>query len=608
MLVCEHCQERHEDDQSLCPNTGKIFRPERIFPPGTVLEGKYRLERALGAGGMGAVFRAVHTMLNKQVAIKLTLPELAQQRELMTRMVREARAASATGHPNIAAVTDMGWTEAGGLFLVMEYLDGSTLGEVIAREGRVALARAADLVSQVLAGLAAVHQRGIVHRDLKPENVMVVRDEAGGGELAKVLDFGISKVREDGSGLELTRTGMVMGSPRFMAPEQAQGLPNVDHRADIYAAGGLLYTALVGAPPIAGTTLQAVFAQLLQGEIRPPSHLVPELPPALDRVVLRAMARDPANRFASAAAFREALLPFARAGAASSAELTQTTVATPAPVATSAPVVADRKGEQRALALLDGASADALVDLDEAQGLRDAPQPEGSPAPAGSASSSTPEGSIPPAVGAPAAVASAPARVAGGGGRGGPAVPAPGALRTGGGPGARVPSAVAEASGPLELDLEVARGVGSGKLPPALERVAPSRTGAPSSAARGRGGAPPRVSGVPRLAGVVGLVALLLAVGWWFAVGDEGGRAAAPVRPRVMILVETTPPNAEVYFDGVLQVTKPVELPQSELLYTVRVEAAGFAPRYVEVRANRTQTLRVSLDRIGRQLSAGSTR
>ncbi|MBK6847949.1 MAG: serine/threonine protein kinase [Proteobacteria bacterium] len=326
MIRCEHCEELHDEAQSICPVTGKIFQPERLFPPGTVLEGKYRLECALGAGGMGAVFRAVHTMLNKPVAIKLTLPELAQQRELMTRMVREARAASATGHRNIAAVTDMGWTETGGLYLVMEYLDGPTLRELIAREGRLPLPRAAELVCQVLAGLAAVHQRGIVHRDLKPDNVMVVVDEHGGGELAKVLDFGISKVRDDSTGLDLTRSGMIMGSPRYMAPEQAQGAPDVDHRADLYAAGGLLYTALVGEPPIGGATLQALFAQLLQGEIRPPSRLVPGLPAAIDAVVLRAMARDPGDRYASAAAFRDALQPFTQAGLVGGAALARTAV------------------------------------------------------------------------------------------------------------------------------------------------------------------------------------------------------------------------------------------------------------------------------------------
>ncbi|MBK8479628.1 MAG: serine/threonine protein kinase [Proteobacteria bacterium] len=592
MLRCEHCEELHEDGQSICPVTGKIFQPERLFPPGTVLEGKYRLECALGAGGMGAVFRAVHTMLNKPVAIKLTLPELAQQRELMTRMVREARAASATGHPNIAAVTDMGWTETGGLFLVMEYLDGPTLRELIAREGRLPLRRAAELVCQVLAGLGAVHQRGIVHRDLKPENVMVVADPNGGGELAKVLDFGISKVRDESNGLELTRSGMVMGSPRYMAPEQAQGAADVDHRADIYAAGGLLYTALVGEPPIGGDTLQALFAQLLQGEIRPPSERVSGLPASIDRVVLRAMERAPQDRFATAAAFREALLPFAQAASGAGA-------ARRAFAAAPTFGIGGVASPQQVLAAIDGASADALVDLDEAQGMREPVQPESPPlvAPA-----------LPPPTDRPASLGASKGDPPDGARASAPrpaAPPVAAALGRARGAG-RTSSALAEETGSLELDLEAARGVGNGRLPSALERAAPSRPGA----ARPRRDAEARRAdgSASRLLGTVGLIALLLGLGWWLWAGEDPGRTVPLPRPRVMVLIETRPESADVYFDGVLQVTKPVELPQSNLVYTVRVEAGGFASREVEVRADRTQTVRVSLKKLVTRPSGGTAR
>ena len=311
-LTCEHCGQRHEDGVNFCPVTGKITHPERYFPPGTLIDGKYRLAGVLGSGGMGAVFDATHTMLDKRVAVKLMLPEMARDRELMSRMVREARTASASGHRNVIAVTDMGWTAEGALFLVMEYLEGRTLRQLIREAGPQPVERSANLVFQILSALAAVHARGIIHRDLKPDNIMVIAeadDGQGAGELVKVLDFGISKILRSDQDLNLTRTGSVLGSPRYMAPEQARGRP-VDERTDIYAVGGILYHLLTGRPALRAPNFAAMIAVILKGDVDPPSTYAPGIPTSLDAVVLKAMARDPEIRFPDARAFRQALRPF----------------------------------------------------------------------------------------------------------------------------------------------------------------------------------------------------------------------------------------------------------------------------------------------------------
>ena len=178
MLKCVQCGKEHHHTLQFCPVTGNVLAPERLLPEGTILEGKYRVGKVLGAGGMGAVFAATHTMLNKAMAIKVMVPDMSSDKELTARLVREARAASATGHRNVANVTDMGWTDDSALFVVMEFLDGLTLQELITRDGPLSPKRVVHIATQILSGLDAVHALGIVHRDLKPENIMVV----GGGE------------------------------------------------------------------------------------------------------------------------------------------------------------------------------------------------------------------------------------------------------------------------------------------------------------------------------------------------------------------------------------------------------------------------------------------
>jgi serine/threonine-protein kinase len=277
------------------------------FAPGTVLEGKYRLDRVIGSGGMGIVYAGTHLLLDKPVAVKLLLPELAASRDVVDRMIREARTASATGHPNVVAVSDLGLAGAAP-FIVMELLEGRSLERILQEDGPLPLADAARIMMEVLDALEAVHERGIVHRDLKPANVMLARGPKG-RRVAKVLDFGISKVLAPEADTAATKTGRVMGTPRHMAPEQALAKP-IDHRCDIHAAGSLLYALLTGAAPFQASSATATLARLLEGSYTPASRIVPGLPAALDDVIARALAPEPENRFADAEQMRAALRPF----------------------------------------------------------------------------------------------------------------------------------------------------------------------------------------------------------------------------------------------------------------------------------------------------------
>ena len=312
MTECEHCQQQHEGQHKFCPITGKLIL-SRLFPEGYMFEGKYRIGKVIGVGGMGVVFDAMHELLNKRMAIKVMLPGADTDENMTARMVREARAASATGHKNIVQVTDMGWAEEESLYVVMEYVDGPTLLDLINDIGWMPLPRAARLTQQVLSGLATVHKKGIIHRDLKPENLMLVKEEDG-EEIIKILDFGISKILTAGSEeLDLTAAGLVVGSPKYMSPEQAMGSSEVDHRTDLYSTAAMLYLLVTGAPPIDKESINAMLAATISGDIEPPSRRNPDLPRAFDEVMMTALAKEPRYRYSDATAFKEALEPFTRA-------------------------------------------------------------------------------------------------------------------------------------------------------------------------------------------------------------------------------------------------------------------------------------------------------
>ncbi len=271
---------------------------------GMTLDGRYRLVQELASGGMGTVWEAEQLALGKRVAVKLLHPAVSEVPGIAARFEREARATSELSDPHIVRVIDFGRTSDGLLFLVMDLLDGRTLGDMLDLGEAFTAARAVSIVDQVLSGLETAHARDVVHRDLKPDNVMLVLGKDG--EHVQLLDFGIAAVRGDENTTKLTQTGAVMGTPAYMAPEQAMGQP-VDARTDLYAVGTILYELLSGEPAYPGVNYNQILHAILLGEPVPLLRLRLGLPPVLYAIVTRAMARSPEDRYDSAADFREAL-------------------------------------------------------------------------------------------------------------------------------------------------------------------------------------------------------------------------------------------------------------------------------------------------------------
>jgi serine/threonine-protein kinase len=309
-VSCPHCGDAHPIAWSHCPNTGRSLGTGKALV-GRMIAERYRVVGLLAEGGMGTVYAAEHALIGRRVAIKRLHPELARDAATVERFQREARAAAALGHENIVEVIDMGFAEDGAPYLAMEYLKGETLATALKREGRLAPARACYVLGQVLSALEVVHDRGIVHRDLKPDNIFLTR-RGGRSDFVKVLDFGVSKMRaEDGSEpSSLTRTGVMVGTPHYISPEQARGSRSHDHRVDLYAVGVMLYECLTGRLPFDGHNYHALLQAILAGAPRPLRELVPQVPSGLVAVVEKAMARSPAERYHAAVEMRDALLPF----------------------------------------------------------------------------------------------------------------------------------------------------------------------------------------------------------------------------------------------------------------------------------------------------------
>ncbi|MCA9582785.1 MAG: serine/threonine protein kinase, partial [Myxococcales bacterium] len=277
---------------------------------GLVLQERYRIIRKLGEGGMGSVYEARHELIGKKVAVKTLNPAFAKDPGLVERFRREARAATAAGNAHIIDVTDLGTLPDGSPFLVMEYLEGTEFGDLLAREGALPVGRAVHILSQVCDALGAAHGKGIVHRDLKPENIYLIHLQ-GDPDFVKVLDFGISKMQEAKEGVKsLTQTGTALGTPHYMSPEQAQGLATTDHRADIYALGVILYYALSGTVPFDADSYAALVLKIFQEVPKPLVELRSDIPPELDALVQRCLAKKPEDRFASVQELERALRPF----------------------------------------------------------------------------------------------------------------------------------------------------------------------------------------------------------------------------------------------------------------------------------------------------------
>jgi serine/threonine-protein kinase len=262
--------------------------------------GAYRVLRKIGEGGMGAVFLAEHALLGRHAAIKVLLPELSQKRSSVDRFFNEARATTAISDPGIVQVFDFGFTADHIAYIVMELLEGEQLHRRIQRLGTLPPADALRITRQVAGSLGAAHAAGIIHRDLKPENLYMIRDpEAPGGERPKILDFGIAKLGDDVPDRVRTRTGAVLGTPVYMSPEQCDGAGQIDHRADIYALGCVLFHLVTGRPPFDLPGVGAIIAAHLREPAPAPSSITGPLPPGLDELVLCCLAKSPADRFAT---------------------------------------------------------------------------------------------------------------------------------------------------------------------------------------------------------------------------------------------------------------------------------------------------------------------
>jgi serine/threonine protein kinase len=271
--------------------------------PSTVGDGRYRLERLLGHGGMAAVYLGRDTELDRPVAVKLLAENLAGDAVFRKRFLREARLAARLSHPNVVSVYDAGESRAGQPYIVMEHVEGRTLADLLHERGRLSAAEAVGLAAQACRGLGLAHAAGLVHRDVKPQNLLLRED----GTL-KIADFGIARAAETTA---LTEVGTVLGTAAYLSPEQAAG-EEVTSAADVYSLGAVLYELLTGRPPYTFDSLGELAAKQAEGAIAPVSERAPEVPRRVEDAVMRSLARNPAYRPASAEAFARELAPDAR--------------------------------------------------------------------------------------------------------------------------------------------------------------------------------------------------------------------------------------------------------------------------------------------------------
>jgi serine/threonine-protein kinase len=293
---------------------------------GTLVGDKYRVDRMIGRGGMGAVFAATNTAIGKRVALKFLGREAARDPAATLRFQREAQAAGVIESEHIVHVFDAGTSPEGLPFLVMELLSGEDLRARLNRDGPLPIREAVKIASEVLRALVRAHAAGIVHRDLKPDNVFLCRRDDG-SDLVKIVDFGISKLAHQGSSERITYRGTVLGTAHYVSPEQAHGRDDVDHRADLYGVGVLLFEMLAGRPPHVGPSYEAVLVSICTEDAPDVRGLRPDTPFSLAAAVTCALSRDPNGRYASAEEFLEALRDPASSAHPGGARRTRTLVA-----------------------------------------------------------------------------------------------------------------------------------------------------------------------------------------------------------------------------------------------------------------------------------------
>lgn len=316
MLHCPTCGRHYSPDVLACPedNTPLQADPTLVGDTpadpliGHTLDDKYKLEERLGTGGMGTVYRARHVLIDRAVAIKVLHHRFFEDESARTRFRREAKAAGRLQHQNAVTVTDFGETDDGYLYIVMELLIGRTLRDVLAKEAPLDPARAVSLMLQVSDAVAAAHEAGIIHRDLKPANIFIVQ-RADVPSVVKVLDFGIAKLAADSLDEDdptLTLFGAMIGTPRYMSPEQCDGV-ELTPASDVYSLGVILYEMLTGTVPFSGSTPLAIAMRHASEQPRSPREIVASIPEDLERVVLRALEKLPEDRPTNAGEFRREL-------------------------------------------------------------------------------------------------------------------------------------------------------------------------------------------------------------------------------------------------------------------------------------------------------------
>ncbi|MEP7120459.1 MAG: serine/threonine-protein kinase [Byssovorax sp.] len=282
---------------------------------GQIYADKYRIVRLLGEGAMGAVYEAENTRIRRKVAIKILHPQIAQKADTLRRFEREAQAAGRIGSQHIVEVLDLGELADGSRFMVLEYLDGTTLDQRIRSRGRLTPEEATPIVCQLLEGLGAAHKAEIIHRDLKPANIYLC-PKPGGVDFVKILDFGVSKFNVLNDEMSMTSTGAVLGTPYYMSPEQAKGSRAVDPRSDLYAVGVILYECITGQVPFSAETFNELIFRIVLESPPPVESFVPNLDPAFTAIIHKAMAREAGERFQTAEEFRSILTYWSERSAA----------------------------------------------------------------------------------------------------------------------------------------------------------------------------------------------------------------------------------------------------------------------------------------------------
>jgi serine/threonine protein kinase len=304
--TCPSCGVEYDARTRFCPDDGSVLRAKGVTDDliGEVIADRYHVLKKIGQGGMGQVYLAEHVRMGRRCAIKVMNRSLSQDTGAVSRFAREAANASRINDPNVAHIYDFGESKEHGIYLAMEYVEGEVLSRILERERMLPVERSIRIAVQVTRALAAAHKEGVVHRDLTPNNI-VVGDAGGETDLVKVVDFGIAKAMQD-SGDSLTRTGFVVGTPRYMSPEQLLADP-VDGRSDLYSLGCIMFEMLVGTHPFVGPDGSHQTSKRLSEPPPHPRERNPTIPPALDAVVVKVLARNPAERFASAQELRQAM-------------------------------------------------------------------------------------------------------------------------------------------------------------------------------------------------------------------------------------------------------------------------------------------------------------